>query len=642
MKAKIPKSNLTPGEWKALTTLKKDDNITILPADKGKCLVVMDTQEYITKMEDKLNDITTYKQIMYDPTKEIKETLTNKLQEIRDKEEIDNKLYKKLLPTKTKIPRMYGQPKIHKQNNPLREIVDSTDSVTKDIDKFISNIIKTYIGKSPYYVKNSAHFTSMIKDLKVEEDESLVSYDVTALYPSVPQDEAIEIIYDIMKRDQNLSNKTTMSAESIIDLFKICVQKTYFVFNKKLYIQINGLAIGASTSGFAADLFMEKLETKALSTFSNPPTLWKRYVDDTFSKMKKQYIEPFLTHLNNQHPRIKFTTEIQDDENKIAYLDTLVHVQNDNSIKITIYRKATHTDQYLDFRSNHHIKQKIGIISTFRHRINKLVTNEEDKKEEEAHVINALKRCGHPDWLLKKGNKNNKKRPKEKEKYERDGRVIIPYTKTLSENLARIYKRYNIETIHKPTVKLKNLLCNKMKDKIEDLDKTGAIYYNICKKHENATYIGETERALRERLYEHRIVDHKTASQAASLAPQTQQETPQQEPTVLRRSTRKRNKVDYKAMHECSNQQITEGNTEFSAHVATDLHNKQDFQYKILNTENNWYKRGIKEAIAIRQYKPSLNKDGGRYHLSAIYNDVIDNKMVPKHKEKSGWTPVKH
>ena len=70
--------------------------------------------------------------------------------------------------------------------------------------------------------------------------------------------------------------------------------------------------------------------------------------------------------------------------------------------------------------------------------------------------------------------------------------------------------------------------------------------------------------------------------------------------------------------------------TKFSAHVYTEAHNKQDFQYSILCTEDNWYIRGIKEAIAIRKLKPSLNKGGGRYNLSTIYDDVIHNKVCYK------------
>ena len=121
---------------------------------------------------------------------------------------------------------MYGQPKVHKPDIPLREIVDSTGSVTKEIDRYISRILLQYVGKTEYHVKNSSHFVQMIKDLKVEEDEILVSYDVTALYPSVPQEEAINIIYETMANDKEFEKKTTMTARHVTELLKLCVKTT--------------------------------------------------------------------------------------------------------------------------------------------------------------------------------------------------------------------------------------------------------------------------------------------------------------------------------------------------------------------------------------------------------------------------------
>ena len=219
---------------------------------------------------------------------------------------------------------------------------------------------------------------------------------------------------------------------------------------------------------------------RAIATFIEPPKLWLRYVDDTFAKLKKIFVSSFLEHLNRQHPRLKFTTE-EMEEDKIAFLQTLVHVLEDRTTKITIYRKPTHTDQYLNFDSNHHVKQKIGIISTFEHSIEELVTTEEDKKKEMEHVRKALKRCGHPNWSLnRKKGKKDVKRMKDKE--ERRGRVVLPYVKGVSEKMGRIFKKYNLETIHKPSAKLRHILCNKMKDKVEMLDQTGAVYYNNCKK----------------------------------------------------------------------------------------------------------------------------------------------------------------
>ncbi len=60
-----------------------------------------------------------------------------------------------------------------------------------------------------------------------------------------------------------------------------------------MYSQVYGLAIGASISGFMAEIYMEELETKAMQTFANPPEIYKRYVDDTFTKLKTTLVEEF-------------------------------------------------------------------------------------------------------------------------------------------------------------------------------------------------------------------------------------------------------------------------------------------------------------------------------------------------------------
>ena len=584
---------------------------------------------YIQKMEDKLKDVTTYKQISEDPTKEIQTKINQLLNEIREKGELPNdSLYYKLRPTKTLIPRMYGQPKIHKEDCPMREIVDSTGSVTKDIDKYIASILKTYVGKNEHYVKNSAHFANMIKDLKVNDDEILVSYDVVALYPSVPQDEAIELVHQKMTNDPNLSKKTTLSAESITKLFKLCVQKTYFVFNKKLYIQVNGLAIGASTSGFAAELFMERLETRALDTFVDPPTIWKRYVDDTFTKLKKALVDEFLKHLNQQHPRIKFTTEVQINQ-MLAFLDNRVHVEPDGMTKITIYRKKTHTDQYLDFKSNHHIQQKLGIIATFRNRIETLITKNEDKIDEEKHVKKALKICGYPEWALNRKKKPNNANSEEIEPY---AKVIIPYIPQLSERLAQKFRKYNIETIHKPTKKIKGIVCHKMKDKVHELDKTGVVYHTGCIKgcDHVRRYVGETDRVSRARLYEHRVISHNEATNAQSLKTEPTDTNKVTTKTATRTSNRKKAIINYKELNEGRQHFLTEGNTVVSAHVAHEAHKLDEMFYEIVDQDDDWVNRGYKEAIAIKNLKPDLNEDEGRCYVPHIYNQIF---RTSKYKE---------
>ena len=55
-----------------------------------------------------------------------------------------------------------------------------------------------------------------------------------------------------------------------------------------------------------------------------------------------------------------------------------------------------------------------------------------------------------------------------------------------------------------------------------------------------------------------------------------------------------------------------------------------DIGWKILCTEENWFARGVKEAIAIRKIRPTLNADAGRFHLSPMYDKLIQSSLVLK------------
>ena len=62
---------------------------------------------------------------------------------------------------------------------------------------------------------------------------------------------------------------------------------------------------------------------------------------------------------------------------------------------------------------------------------------------------------------------------------------------------------------------------------------------------------------------------------------------------AIRRSTRNKKRVDYKAVQAMRNQQLTQENTIFSTHVATDIYDKKDLMFSVLCTEENWFKRGV-------------------------------------------------
>jgi hypothetical protein len=190
-----------------------------------------------------------------------------------------------------------------------------------------------------------------------------------------------------------------MSIAQILQLLRFCLSTTYFVFQEKFYKQKHGTAMVSPVSPIVANLYMEVFETKALNTAIVKPKAWYRYVDDTFVVIHEYEIERFTNHINNIDPNIKFTSEPCID-NKLAFLDTLEHIQDDGSIKTTVYHKPTHKDQYLNFKSNHHLTHKRSVVHSLSHRANTIVTTEDYKLTEIQHVQSALLANNFAPWAL--------------------------------------------------------------------------------------------------------------------------------------------------------------------------------------------------------------------------------------------------
>ena len=63
----------------------------------------------------------------------------------------------------------------------------------------------------------------------------------------------------------------------------------------------------------------------------------------------------FLQHINSVDPALKFRVEENKEDGSIPFLDTIVKPEADGTLSITVYRKPTHTDQYLQWDSHHHL-----------------------------------------------------------------------------------------------------------------------------------------------------------------------------------------------------------------------------------------------------------------------------------------------
>ena len=268
-KIKPPRSNLTRGERRAITELKKDKSRMVLTADKGVVLVVLNTEDYLKKAEDLLNQ-NTYRALTSDPTMRLKNKMINLLKTIKSKGGLSEDRYRRLYPTGAGSPKFYGLPKIHKPGMPLRPIVSSIGGVTYHTSKEVARILKPLVGKSEHHVKNTQDFIESIKGIHLSEDQCMVSYDVKALFTSVPTNKACIIIRQRLEEDLELNQRTSLSIDDIISLLEFCITSTYFSFQGKFYEQVEGAAMGSPLSPIVANIYMETFEVEAIRSAPSP------------------------------------------------------------------------------------------------------------------------------------------------------------------------------------------------------------------------------------------------------------------------------------------------------------------------------------------------------------------------------------
>ena len=144
------------------------------------------------------------------------------------------------------------------------------------------------------------------------------------------------------------------------------------------------------------------------------PRNWKRYVDDVICLVHTGKAKKLQQHMNTVDPTGSIIFTREDENNSMPFLDAKFTRKEDGSVKSTVYRKKTHTDQYLNFASHHPKHQKLGVVRTLMHRCETITSEEGDKKEEVEHLREALRVCGYPSWALNKVTDSCKKKKNKK------------------------------------------------------------------------------------------------------------------------------------------------------------------------------------------------------------------------------------
>ena len=251
--------------------------------------------------------------------------------------------------------------------------------------------------------------------------------------------------------------------------------------------------MGSPVSAVIANLYMEEFEERAIATATYKPKIWKRYVDDTFTALGKDYVDGFLQHLNSQQPTIRFTMEIEKD-NTIPFLDTSVSRDSSGLLTTTVCRKPTHTDQYLAYNSHHPQSVKRGIFECLSQTAHiKTISYQK-------HLSSVLVSNGYPSSIVRKLTKTTRPTANREPTQEFKSTAVLPCIKGVSKVLRRCLQQQGVRTVFKSDTTLRSHLA-RQKDALEPTKQDGVVYKIPCEC--GKVYIGETGRAMQDRIKEH-------------------------------------------------------------------------------------------------------------------------------------------
>jgi hypothetical protein len=242
---------------------------------------------------------------------------------------------------------MYGLPKIHKKNVPLRPILSTIGTANYCLSKFLVSLLTPFVNNE-FSIKDSFTFAQEICTVP-NNHYVMASFDVVSLFTNIPVDETIDIILSKLfandvKYFHGFDKKTFQT------LLQNCTRDNIFLFNGDLYVQKDGAPMGGCVSPTLANIFLSHLEQQWMDDCPHlfKPVLYRRYVDDTFLLFRdERHIDLFLNYVNGKHASITFTTEIES-KSRLNFLDITVE-KNYDSFQTNLYRKKKNTGLGLRF-----------------------------------------------------------------------------------------------------------------------------------------------------------------------------------------------------------------------------------------------------------------------------------------------------
>ena len=484
----------------------KDNGLVAIPFDKGVGISVMEKDTYFKKLDaitslPQFEKVTPKRKNEKHPVLKEEEDIVNVLKSLKANGEIDDVLFSKLKPRGSQPPRLYGLAKVHKPDVPMRPVLSMPGSayfkIAKQVTDWLSVVDECKIQSSTQSISES------LKSVELEEDEVIVSFDVTSLYTNVPVHEAIDICTELLfsgKYQLPPVNKNTFKT-----LLTISSSNVLMLAHDGYYRQRDGLAMGIPPAPPLANGWLSQYDPR----IKGDAKLFSRYMDDIIRSILKDRIESKLLEINSIHTSLKFTIE-KEQNASLPFLDMKI-IRENGRLESTWYTKPTDTGLVMNFHSLAPMKYKRSVVTGFVHRIFRSCSTWTNFQESMDRAKQILDKNQYPrsfydplirDTISKLVAPQNQETDTTLAAEDPKHLMFLQYRGRITEEFQRTLKHLEVPCVVVSTMRKLRSVLPPLKPAVEKSLKSRVVYKITCSRC-SSCYVGQTDRHVSTRFKEH-------------------------------------------------------------------------------------------------------------------------------------------